>query len=57
MGSGFLDVAQRHACVECGGDEGVPERVRAYRLADSGTAGDPADDPGGAVPVQPPAVS
>jgi hypothetical protein len=28
--------------------------VRADRLADAGAAGDPADDPGSAVPVQPP---
>jgi hypothetical protein len=31
----------------------MPERVRADVLGDPGTAGDPADDPGGAVPVQP----
>jgi hypothetical protein len=34
-----------------------PERVRADGLGDLGAAGDPADDPPGAVPVQPPAVS
>jgi hypothetical protein len=30
--------------------------VRSYVLGDPRAAGDPADDPGGAVPVQPPAV-
>jgi hypothetical protein len=49
MGCGFLDVAQRHARVECGGDECVPERVGTYRLADPGAAGYPANDPGGTV--------
>jgi hypothetical protein len=53
---GFLDVAQRHPCVECGGDERVPQRVRRDGFADPGAAGGLADDPPGAVPVQPPAV-
>jgi hypothetical protein len=39
-----------------GGNEGVPQRVRANVLADSGAAGGPGDDAGGAVPVQPPPV-
>src|SRR5260370_41432054 len=34
-----------------------PERVRADVLADPGAARDPADDPPGAVPVQPAPVS
>jgi hypothetical protein len=34
----------------------VPKRVRADVLADPRAAGDPADDPGGAAPVQPPPV-
>ena len=54
MGRGFLDVAQRDAGVEGGGDEGMPQGVRPDRLGDPGAAGDPADDPPGAVPVQPP---
>jgi hypothetical protein len=50
-----LDVAQRHARVKRGGDECVPERVRPDWLGDPSAAGHPAHDPGGAVPVQPPA--
>jgi hypothetical protein len=34
----------------------VPQCVRADVLGDPGAAGNPADDPGGAVPVQPPPV-
>ena len=56
MRGGFLHVAERDPGVERGGDEGVPQGVRADVLADSGAAGDPADDPGGAVPVEPPSV-
>jgi hypothetical protein len=56
VGGGFLHVAQRHAGVERRGYECMPEHVRADMLADPGAAGDPADDPGGAVPVQPPPV-
>jgi hypothetical protein len=39
-----------------GGDERVPQCVGADVLGDPGASGDPADDPGGAVPVQPPPV-
>jgi hypothetical protein len=53
---GFLHVSQRLSGVECGGDERVPQRVWADVLSDPGAAGHPADDPGGAVPVQPPPV-
>jgi hypothetical protein len=53
VGGGFLHVAERYPCVEGGGDERVPQGVRAYLLGDSRAAGDPADDAGGAVPVQP----
>ena len=35
-----------------GGDERVPQGVRADALRDPRAAADPADDPGGAVPVQ-----
>src|SRR5262249_56905411 len=38
------------------GDERVPERVGRDGLADPGAAGGLADDPPGAVPVQPPPV-
>jgi hypothetical protein len=50
---GFLDVAERNSGVEGGGDECVPQRVRPDRLGDPGAAGHPADDPRGAVPIQP----
>jgi len=53
---GLLNVAERDARVERGGDERVPQRVRAGVPGDPRPAGDPADDPGGAVPVQPPPV-
>ena len=56
MRGGFLHVAQRDAGVERGGDERVPQGVRPDGLGDPGAAGDPADDPPGAVPVQPPAI-
>src|SRR5208282_1819677 len=56
VGGGLLHVAQRYAGVEGGGDERVPQRVRADVLADTGAARDLADDPPGAVPVQPPPV-
>jgi len=56
VGRGFLHVAERYAGVQSGSDEGMPQRVRPDVLADPGAAGDAADDPPGAVPVQPPAV-
>ena len=49
---GFLHVAQRDPSVQRGGDERVPQGVRPDRLGDPGAAGYPADNPGGAVPVQ-----
>ncbi len=42
-----------HPGVQGGGDERVSECVGADVLGDPGAAGDPADDPGGTVPVQP----
>jgi hypothetical protein len=51
---GLLYVPQRHPGVQGGGDERVPQGVRADVPGDPGAAGEPADDPGGAVPVQPP---
>ena len=56
MQGGLLHVPQRHPGVERGGDERVPQRVRRDDLGDSRTAGSAADDPPGAVPVQPPPV-
>jgi hypothetical protein len=38
VGGGFLDVAQRDAGIERGGDECVTQRVRAVRLVDAGAA-------------------
>jgi hypothetical protein len=47
VGRGFLDIAQRYAGVQGGGDERMPQRVRPDVLGDLCPAGDPA----GAVPV------
>jgi len=55
VGGGFLHVPQRHPGVERRGER-VSQGVRADVLGDLGAAGDPAEDPGGAVPVQPPPV-
>jgi hypothetical protein len=55
-GTRFLDVAQGDPGVERGGDERVPQRVGRDGLGDPGAAGGLADDPSGAVPVQPPPV-
>jgi hypothetical protein len=54
---GFLHVAEGDSGVESGGDECVPQGVGADLLGNPGAAGDAADDPGGAVPVQPAAVA
>jgi hypothetical protein len=56
MGGGFLHVAQRDPGIQRGGDERVSQRVRGDWLGDPGAAGGLADDPPGAVPVQPTAV-
>ncbi len=56
VGGGFLHVAERDPGVRCCGDECVPGRAGAGGLGDSGASGGPADDPPGAVPVQPPAI-
>jgi len=52
-----LDVTQRHPGIQRRGDERMPQRVRGDGLGDPGPARDLADDPPGAVPVQPPPVS
>jgi hypothetical protein len=57
VGGGFLHVTQRHPGAGGGGDERVPQGVRADVLGDPGAAGYPADDPGGAVPAGPPPVA
>jgi hypothetical protein len=46
-------MAERNPGIEGGGNEGMPQGVGPDRLGDPGTAGDPADDPRSAVPVQP----
>jgi len=51
-----LNIAQGDASIESCRDEGVAQRVRPDRLADPGAASGPADGPGGAVLVQPPAI-
>lgn len=51
--SRFLDVAQRDASVQGGGDERVAQRVRSDPLVDAGAARDPPDDAAGAVPIHP----
>jgi hypothetical protein len=52
VGSGFLHVPQRDPSIQRGGDERVEQRVRPNGRGDPGAAGDPADDPPGAVAVQ-----
>jgi hypothetical protein len=56
MRGGFLHVPQRYPGVQGGGDERVPQGVRPHRFGDPGAAGDPADHPPSAVPVQPAAI-
>jgi hypothetical protein len=56
MRGSFLDVAQRNPGIKGGGDESMTKGVGAYGLGDPGAAGQSADNPGGAVPVQSPAV-
>jgi hypothetical protein len=48
----LLHIPQWHSGIE-GGGEGVSQRVGRDGLADPGAAGSIADDPPGAVPVQP----
>jgi hypothetical protein len=52
----LLHIAQWYPGIQGCGDERVSERVRADFLGDPGPACDAADDPPGAVPVQPPPV-
>jgi len=52
----FLDIRKWHPGIEGGGDERVPQGVRADQLGDPSAAGYPADDPPGTVPVQPAAI-
>ena len=56
VGGGLLHIAQRNPSIKRGGNKSVPKRVGADVFADVGAAGDLADDPPGAVPVQPPPV-
>ena len=52
----LLHIPQRDPGIQRGGDDGMPERVRRDGLADPGATRGAADDPPGAVPVQPPPV-
>ena len=51
-----MDIAQRHPGIERRGNERMPERVGRDGLGDPGAARGLADNPPGAVPVQPPPV-
>jgi hypothetical protein len=53
---GFLHVTQRYSGIECSSDKCMPKRVGRNDLGDPSAAGGLADDPPGAVPVQPPSV-
>jgi hypothetical protein len=55
--SGFLHVTQRHAASSAAVMKDAPQDARPDRLADPSAARDPADDPPGAVPVQPSAAA
>ncbi len=52
----FLNIAQRDSGIQRCGNERVPERMRRNGFGDPGTAGGLADEPPGAMPVQPPPV-
>jgi len=56
MRGGLLHITQRHPGVQRSSDERVPQRMRCDDLADPGAAGSRADDPPGAMAVQPPPV-
>ena len=51
-----MHIAQRDACIQCRGDERVPQSVRSDRLGDPGTVRGPTDDPRCTMAVQPSAV-
>ena len=53
MRGSFLHVPQRYPGIEGRGDEGVPQGMGPDGFSDPGFAGQTADDPPGAVPVQP----
>jgi hypothetical protein len=50
----FLHVAERDTGVEGGGDEGMPEAVRADVFVEPSGSGDAAHDPAGRVAIHPP---
>ena len=52
MAGCFLDVAERDARVESGGDEHMPPGVRTDSLVDPGPSGDTAHNPGSAVTIE-----
>jgi hypothetical protein len=53
----LLNVTEWHTGIQRRRDERVSERVRADLLDDPGPWRDPADDPPGAMAVQPPPIS
>ncbi len=48
----FLNVAERDAGIEGGGDERMPQRMRTDLLEDPGPAGDSTHNPGSAVTIE-----
>lgn len=52
MGCCFLDVPQRHASVEGGGDERVPQQIRRHCPVDPGVSCQAFDNTGGGIPVE-----
>jgi hypothetical protein len=52
VAGGFLDVTERDARVEGGGDERVAQGVRTDPVGDAGTTGDAANDATGRVPIE-----
>jgi hypothetical protein len=53
MAGCFLDVSERDAGIERGGDGRMAQGVRPDPLPNPGSAGDTPDDPGGGVTVEP----
>ncbi len=52
MAGGDLNVTKRHASVQGGGDEAVPQRVGGDVLADAGPSGQAPNDAGDAMAVE-----
>ena len=56
MAGGLLDVSQRDASVEGGGDECMSESVGTYPLVDPAVSGDAPHDPTGGVTIEAAAI-